>query len=460
MGQYLFLLIAGIFVIQIIKRPATEKLIWFFTGILIFPQDIEFITSPSVTFPRLLIYTLLIVSYYQNKQFWLEFKNFPLRRSLLPLLILLLITGLADERLSLFYKVYRPLTYFFDRFFVIFLVFINVRSIPDLFRIYRNIFRIFILMSIYGMITYMLKTNPYADFINTAFGGTGLANVYMESGMERFRISSFAWHAIYYGLLLAINVLMLTFYISFVKEGSRSAWLLWTTMLLTLVNLILVNSRTPVLSLGIGLGIFYLFAFTLKGKFKLALMGLLVLTSTYFFLPSSLNIVDQTIKTFTSKGAEVSGSSLEMREIQFAASWLIFQKSPVTGNGFNYINEDLGYNRDEKLNVSDKDFAGFESYIYVLLIEQGLCGIIGTVMYFASIIIFHVKLRKGIGFVGKKLIYLNIAITVAYFLFILGTGELGSLFYFNCIVGLNLGGIILLKNQFNKAVPLIVPHST
>ena len=142
-------------------------------------------------------------------------------------------------------------------------------------------------------------------------------------------------------------------------------------------------------------------------------------------------------------------SSIEMREAQLAASIAVFNLSPIHGNGFEYISENLGFTRDKDTRTSDSDFAGFESYAYVLLIEQGLCGIVGNAVFFASLLFFQLRLYKKVTPFGKKLIVLNISILLTFLLFIFGTGDIGTFLFMNAIMGMNLKGIMLLRKPKN-----------
>ncbi|HVW15541.1 MAG TPA: O-antigen ligase family protein [Mucilaginibacter sp.] len=267
----------------------------------------------------------------------------------------------------------------------------------------------------------------------------------MLGAIERPRISSFAWHAIYYGFLLNTGILLCAFFINVYSGGYGQKTKYVYLLILLLVNLVLVNSRTPLLALAFGFLVLFLWEFNLANKLRVGVL-VIVLFSSLVFIPKGRQIVSAAFSALTStEQSYEEGSSLDMRIGQLQASYDLFKKKPVTGNGLYYIKETLGFSRDWNQSKSDKDLYGFESYVYELLIEQGLLGIIGNIFLFASLFIFFIKnnISKNRG--TKKLSLLGIALLVAYLSFIIGTGDMGSFPVFMIVMGITIKGIVLLN---------------
>ena len=460
MGQFVFTIILLFWAIQIVTQKGYIKLYWFLSGILFFPSSVVILTSPYTTFPRFLLMLFFIVLVFQSEKLWSKFRNFPLFFSISLVFVCLLLIGLLDVRIDPFSKITRPLFYFLENFAIVFLTYFYTKSIRDVKKIYNFIILCFVIYGLYGVVNYITKVCKYSSFIAEIYNSTDFGNSYTITGDSRFRIASFAWHPIYYGLLLAFAILLLFFIYNEKYIQVYSKFFYVTILGLLGVNLLWTNSRTPLVSLLIGLSFFYLSALKLGNKVKIALIGVIVLFGVFSISPGSLKLFDESIKTFTSKGSKLEGSSVEMREMQMGASVLIFMRNPLFGNGFNYISEDLGFSSDENKSVSDSDFAGFESYIYKLLIEQGSIGIFGNLFFFFYLFRYLVKMRYQVDALGKRIIYLTVSMTITFLLFIIGTGAMGSFIVFMAILGVNIKAIQLsLKNRhLNRSLSNPVPN--
>jgi hypothetical protein len=450
MGQLLFIFIALLICVNIITQKGVKKLFWFFVGILFIPQSVVIISNPYTSFPRFLIIFFLIILIFQNKQLKKQYENSPLYLPLNLVLFCLLLIGIFDSRIDLFTKIARPTYFFIENFSLVFLTYFYIKTLDDLKKIYNFIMICFIIFGSYGIINYLTGVSLYNSFIAEMYNSIDFGNLYTIVGDSRFRISSFAWHPIYYGLLLSLSILIVVF-IYFEKKMQIYRDPVYIIILsLLAINLFFTNSRTPLISLIIGLIFFYLFALKLGNKIRVALIGIIVIIGVISISPGSLKLIDESIDTFTSKGSKLEGSSVEMREVQMAASLLIFSKSPIFGNGFGYITEDLGFSSDINNRKSDSSLSGFESYIYKLLIEQGSIGFFANLFFFTYLFIHLLKTRKKVDKVGKNLIFLSISMTITFLLFIIGTGDMGGFMVFMALLGVNLKGIQLSikKNNF------------
>jgi hypothetical protein len=121
----------------------------------------------------------------------------------------------------------------------------------------------------------------------------------------------------------------------------------------------MTNSRTPLISFLFGLVFFILLSLHLKLKIQIAILSILFCSALYT-IPSVRDKINNTIDIFQKGGSQVSGSSLKMREMQLQASFLLFEKKPVSGNGLYYIEENLGYSSNEDKSMSSYDLQGFK----------------------------------------------------------------------------------------------------
>jgi hypothetical protein len=156
-------------------------------------------------------------------------------------------------------------------------------------------------------------------------------------------------------------------------------------------------------------------------------------------------IVTATMGVFNSNDSQVTGSSINMRERQLKASYKLFKQSPVSGNGYNYITETLGYSSDPEQNMADDDLEGLESYAYRLLIEQGSAGIIGNFILFFTMGFYF--FRGTFSRKTKHIAAMGLAMLITFSLFIFGTGDLGSFPFFMSIIGVVLKGVELARQD-------------
>src|SRR6185312_12201060 len=131
----------------------------------------------------------------------------------------------------------------------------------------------------------------------------------------RFRVSSFVSHPIYYGYLSGI-LCILSFYSFFFIGELRNLSLI--SMPLTFVNLILSNSRTPLIVFIVGL---FFFVFTaLKSKLKIKIYLWIIVTSVVLYnIPLIQERTNNVLDIFQTGGEKTTGSSLSMRSTQLNA---------------------------------------------------------------------------------------------------------------------------------------------
>ena len=94
-------------------------------------------------------------------------------------------------------------------------------------------------------------------------------------------------------------------------------------------------------------------------------LGSVMLFGLVLSMSQFSEIITATLGIFKSNDTQVTGSSIDMRERQLKASYKLFKMSPVSGNGYNYITETLGYSSDlsEQQNMADDDLEGLESFM-------------------------------------------------------------------------------------------------
>lgn len=419
MVKVLFIIIALIFFVEIIRNTGVTRLSWFLIGIIFFPNSILLLSNPiSMPFQRFLIYALLISELVRYESFIKGLKEFPIRSTLLLLMISHLVIGLCDERLPLFLKFYRPFYEFGQTFLILFLSYHSINSFDDWRRIMKLLFISSFIVCLYGLLNFITKANPYSILISEAFGEVSFFQSYMDKG-DRFRVNSFIYHPITYGYF--ISFFLVLFY-AFRRNYRNQTVLYVMLMILLLINLFLTNSRTPLLIYILGLLVYVFFSYNLSSKIKAFLGAGALIVILYLFSSDFQEKTASIADIFITGGKMTAGSSIEMRETQLVESYALFVQNPYFGNGFSYIVEDLGYDSDVRERESKSDLYGFESYAYILLIEQGIIQILMVIFFFISLYIFFLKNRGYINYYRG----LGIAFTTMFLVFSFATGTLGT----------------------------------
>jgi hypothetical protein len=430
MGKLVFLFFALVFLFGILNNSGIKRLIWFFTGILFFSDRIMLFDMPTkMSFDRFLIYVLVLSELLKPKEFLAELKCFPLIKSILLFFIGILCVGVFDERIGIFLKLYRPFDYFIQTTFVTFLCYLNLKDTHEWIKFIKFLLLSSLLLSIYGLYNFFTKSNPIDNLITTLYNSVSPFDDYLQ-GSGRFRVNSFVSHPIYYGYLCGIFLILSFYGFYFSKELKKISLI---SMPLLIINLILANSRTPLFAFAIGLLVFIVLAFKLMDKIKIVYL-VTIMCFLIYNVPMVKERTESVVDIFKTGGGKTSGSSLDMRTMQLLASYSEFLNKPIFGHGLYYIEEDMGWANIEEERTSDSDFQGFESYIYQLLIEQGLVGILTTIIIVLSIAIYYIKKRR----ISKEISALGLSILVMFLLFIIGTGTLHSWIISMGLIGISI----------------------
>lgn len=446
----LFLIIQIILFSLIFFKNGYERLKWYIIFILFVPPGVVLYQSGFLNRDPykilMLILTILTLSQRGNiiKKEW---QNFPFKKSLSFVFFCILMVGIADEKHSIFEKLYNSIFLFLENFIILFIAYELVNSNASLVKIFRLLFLIFGIMGVYGIAVYLFKSNPYIELISKTYGIRDITKDYISEA-DRSRTSSFLFHPHFYGLLLGIILSMIVFFMEYKILKISKAFLL-SLLALCFINLLLTNSRTPFISFIIGMAIYYVLQLKSKTAIRTSL-AILIIGSVLFQISFVREAVDNITDIVTTGGNKFSGSSVSMREEQLTASLVYFFKNPFLGNGIRYINDNLGWTADISKRGDTGDLRGFESYYFVLLIEQGLAGIISNLVLFGTMIVFFLNsYLKSKEFI-KKFSALMLSIVIQYLVFILATGTIGSMPFFFLLIGISVKFIQLNIGNYLK----------
>jgi hypothetical protein len=141
---------------------------------------------------------------------------------------------------------------------------------------------------------------------------------------------------------------------------------------------------------------------------------------------------------FSYLGGNTDGSSIEMRFKQLQSSLFFFNQKPLLGNGLGFFREEI---LPERSVSYETDLAGMESYLFELLIEQGIIQIMLIFTFiFISFKYFYAN-RNRFHFYSA----LGTALLFNFWLNAFITGPYGKWIYHFILIGLVIKNMELLK---------------
>ena len=236
-----------------------------------------------------------------------------------------------------------------------------------------------IISGIYGLYTYVIQLNPFAELVlltQEKLGDQGFGSEFLEDerGFLQGRISGLTVHPLMYGGVLVICFFLLMSYFNNVTNrwGRVFFYLLFS---LCIILIVLTGSRS--ILIGLIWGLFYYFLKLNPRKvIKLSLLGFVLV------MMFGITIEDDFIRSilfFWEENDEIKGSSTSMRIDQIRASFDVINKdieSLLFGFGQGWSTQYLSKHG----NVPP--FQGFEGIFIFSLVEYG---ILGTFLYLIAI---------------------------------------------------------------------------
>ncbi|MEA5428592.1 O-antigen ligase family protein [Arcicella lustrica] len=427
------LLVCFLFIgVLIILSKPENKIFWLFIGYFMVPPGVViFDRSIYLFFTLCLLSTLLSKG---TREF--DYRNIPIKRALILFIGGTMLIGFFDSRLGLYQKISRPMLVLFESAFTIFIVFFALRNKINFNNLLDKFYLITFIACIYGLFCRVTHSNPYIDIISQSFRLRNISKDYMTGLDGRFRISSFTFHPYFYGIFL-VFILFFVIYSVINEKKIIKKYILYCLIALILLNIFLTDSRTILLILVLGISILIVVLTNKRNVYKL-FIAILFLIIALIQIPFMADKADAIVDIFLSGGTKVEGSNINLREVQFILSLGYFYKSPIFGNGLNYIYENMGFAVDVSDRLTDSDLYAFESHVYILMIEQGIIGIFIYLLLFISVLLYHIKSYIIIKDNSRYFVLVNMILVFCYFIFIIATGTISSFQLFCFFVAFSL----------------------
>jgi hypothetical protein len=285
---------------------------------------------------------------------------------------------------------------------------------------YAELIRIYAIsacvLAVYGTLCYFIKYNPYIEIIKSStHTGRIVAQTYEET-VRGLRAQGTISHPITYGaVLVSMMYAYLIFKMRKISFNLKDYYGVGAVCLIVLLAVLFSNSRTPVVMYALPIVVFSVLIGGVKsikyitGFAALSVVGFFTVPVLRDKILSVVNILDPTV------GTDQNGSSISMRQEQFATSMKYMNQSPIWGGG-------LDYSRHIVESKAEPSLYDTESIIYRLMIDQGSLGFVGYILFF---ILLYWVVAKVTPSRPARVMYFGFV--VSYLLFIISTGMMDTL---------------------------------
>lgn len=312
----------------------------------------------------------------------------------------------------------------FFKYFVLLYAFWAFSSEESIRPTLRITFYAMIVLTIFGILNSLTKS---ADFISVMMEGASkttvssngedAGQVYMTS--SRFRVQAMFLSPFDYGYICVL-MLLLHIYGFIHKYETKLKFLVVASC--CIFGILSCGCRTNIFCALIGVSVFFLLAYKLGKSIRLSLLGIFLACISYMCVPAVQEIFDNMMTMFD-KNSNVTGSSMELRAVQYAAVLYHIQDNPLFGCGYQYFLIDMGWGQGREF-LLDSRLAGLEGVIMNYILERGFIGVFLYLLFYISILYYFYKNRKK----ASMTIALGISVLSAYLAFANMTGELSSVY--------------------------------
>lgn len=265
--------------------------------------------------------------------------------------------------------------------------------------------------------------------------------------LDRFRVQALFANPFNYGYICVLTFLF-HLYAFTCKMETKKIFIFVASC--CLFGIVLCGCRTILFVFVISLIVYCLLVFKFKKFIGIAMIGVILTILSIPYIPAIEEKVNYMFSVFD-KNSQVSGSSLEMRSIQYAAVLSHVASKPVLGCGYNYFNRDLGWGEEKKY-LKDERLFGLEGVHLNYILERGFLGFSLYLIFYFLIFNYFRKFRR----VNKYMSALGMSVLISYLSFAFMTGELGSVYPTLLLMGMVVGLLETKKSQLPPPIEWIV----
>ena len=308
------------------------------------------------------------------------------------------------------------------KYFAICYAFVSILSMNNMKPILKVSYYGLLILTAFGVLNLIIGRAWFIDTIGThmtvAENLTDLGGKFTNS--ERFRVQAMFFSPFDYGYIC--NLLLLLQLWGYVKK-LVSKQQFYISAVCSIFGVLFCGCRTNILCFVIGIIVFVYYAYSMKQWIRYAMMGFFLCVIVYSTVPVIQEKVDQTMTAFDIN-SQTSGSSIDMRLLQYTAVLYHIRNHELFGRGLGFFNIDMGWGESQAASLVDKDLYGLEGVVMSYLLERGIIGLLLYLSFYATILYFLYRHR----ITDKQTSAFGLCLVFVYLAFANMTGELGSVF--------------------------------
>lgn len=416
---------------KIFTEKGVYKFIWLMTGMLMINSSYSPIIHSNSHYTLAIAY---FISLFTDSTLKKSLKEYPFKKISIAILIVYILIAILCNWQSIQQSLYLCIVEYSISFLMLFTGYHAISSNKDYDLLLEKLKPILLITAIYGLICFILKDNPYNKLIGIS--DVGINYDFFETN-RGYRIAGFSKTSNPHAHLLTV--------LSFIIINRKRNKFNYILVTLSLLNLLLSDSRAPLADLIILISSYFVLTKGLSRKIKIMCTSGIILF-LLIQIPSISTFTDKLITkitdTFAAEGeTEVVGSSIALRLTQIESAWNYFIQEPFFGHGFGFYTEKIF---TEKTN--NNGLWGMESYILWLLVEQGLFMIILATFFYSKILIYITKFN----YIDYYKVPLTLAIVLIFHILLNRPTDVYE--YFLPFIGIGIK-LLQINKQRNKCIP-------
>lgn len=382
---------------------------------------------PLISIKRIYVFLwflIFLVLILNNRKMIVKIRSFPFFLPMGIVIVSLLVVSIFAQNFVMSIQGWVAIVA--DLFIPSIIIWTSYRKPRDIINILNNLVIIFVFISIYGIVAYTFSYNPVIDFINTKFPSGARELMFSYAVRERFgmldRAQSIFPHAIQYGCFLVM--IMFISFCSYSKRTLINICLRLFGLSIMTVALLQVNSRSPILFALVAIAVYWVLHGVRK-KLILMYIGIIgaifILTYGVSSNNAGVSLLLSIFRELSGSPTEAGGSSVAMRIEQLKAATLLFSEKPILGHGLSTVRGMI------ENNILPSGLYRAEGFLFRLMINTGLFGILAYAFFFYKYIVFFLKVKsKPKNVYLKNMSIMCLCIISGYLVFILVTGIINT----------------------------------
>lgn len=415
---YFFLFITLVLAYKIINSTNSHRMGYFLFSIFFLRSNLYVIENPGISAHLILIcaYIASLIKHDELK----NCKGLPIKNLVISLSVLIFILGIMTSYFDLFHKIYEPFLIIITEFVPIYIGYSLLKNQQDILKFINTISVIALISTIYGLIVYIIKVNPY-DVITSNIRGSNYSDflLSLDDDDRGLRVNSICNTSHLWGYMCTVFILIQLHIIILQKKSSH-----FIVLILCFVGLLLSKSRSSLLATFLGILTIIYFQKNKKQKNYIIIAGLLSIFAMIY-----LDFIDISFITdiFREDGGQAGGSNLSLRERQLNSALSYFYDHPFWGAGLGYFHLIIL----KSVYYDSQLMGGFESDLFIWLIERGIIYIILSFILIFKTGFYIINKNKH----GSFALTLGISLWVSYWFNAFATGSSGKTEYAFLLIG-------------------------